>query len=63
MRASDIKPGATVKVWWRPGRDTVTKIRPYDGPLECLQGGWIFEFAINTKGMTVAPNDRLEIVT
>jgi len=56
-----LKVGDTVKVWWRPGRDTITSIVPYNGRLKCMRGGWIFRFAIWTIGMTVHPDDRFEV--
>ena len=50
VAAADVRVGDVLEVWSRP--DTVTAIRSYDGPIECLQGGWIFEFAIWQIGMT-----------
>jgi hypothetical protein len=34
IHGSDLRVGDTIKVWWRPGRDTVTKLVPYAGPLD-----------------------------
>jgi hypothetical protein len=65
VEACKVKVGDTVKVWWAPRRDMVTAIEPYRGPLECMQGGWIFKFAILPvkSGMSVAPGDMFEKVT
>lgn len=63
IEAQDVKVGDILEVWWNPSRDTVTAIRSYQGPLECMQGGWIFEFALlPSRGMTVAPGDRFQKV-
>jgi hypothetical protein len=40
-----IKPGDVIAVWWKPGRDTVIAVRPYEGPLACFKGGKILTFA------------------
>lgn len=65
IAANQVKVGDTVEVWWRPRRDTVTAIEPYKGPLECMQGGWIFKFALLAakNGMSVAPGDMFELIT
>jgi hypothetical protein len=56
--AAELRVGDTIEVWWQPGRDTITKLRPYTGPLECLKGGWIAEFAILRTGMTIEPGSQ-----
>jgi len=64
VKGSEVRVGDILEVWWNPGRDTVTGIRPYEGRLDCMKGGWIFEFALLPSGsMTVAPNDRFQRVS
>jgi hypothetical protein len=48
-----IRPGDVLAVWWPPKRDVVVSITDYDGPLECLRGARIAQFASNTLGMTL----------
>lgn len=57
-----LKVGDVLKVWWRPGRDTITKLTPYDGPLKECKGGRMAEFALNPTGMTCIARDVFEIV-
>ena len=52
--AKDMAVGDTIDVF---GPDTITRIEPYDGPLACMQGGWVFYFVRWTLGMSVAPGD------
>jgi hypothetical protein len=58
-----LKVGDTVKVWW--GRDTITALRPYKGPLAHLwaeQGGArLADFALNKVGMTIEPQMGFEL--
>jgi hypothetical protein len=63
--ARDVKVGDVLEVWWAPRRDIVTAIAPYRGPLECMQGGWIFTFALLPVkgGMSVAPGDTFQMIT
>jgi hypothetical protein len=60
LGAADLRVGHTIKVWWRPGHDTITSLEPYTGPLECLRGGRLATFAINRGGMTIEPNSEYE---
>ena len=58
VKANEVRIGDVLEVWWAPHRDTVVAIRSYEGPLECLRGGWVFQFALLPSGeMTVAPDD------
>lgn len=56
----DLRVGDTIAVWWPPGKDTITDIRPYTGRLECMNGGILMDFATLSVGMSAAPNDRFE---
>ncbi len=63
----DLKVGDVLKVWWKPGRDTVTKIEPYRGPLESMfqkesEGASIAYFAIWRLSMTVPHNEAYECI-
>lgn len=55
----ELKVGDTIETWWRPGRDTITALRPYDGTLLSVLGAdtRIAEFAVNTIGMTIPGSD------
>jgi len=37
VTAEQLRIGDTIETWWRPGRDTITGLRPYTGPLACLR--------------------------
>jgi hypothetical protein len=41
----------------------VTAVRPYTGPLACLQGGFIADFALNPVGMTLEPGAYHKVFT
>ena len=64
-RGGELKAGQCVKVWWAPGRDTITKLAPYNGPLSYLfkDGAQIAEFAQLKGGMTIDNSDFYEVVT
>ena len=50
----DLCVGDTILVWWRPGRDTIIGILPYNGTLKELKGKCrIGEFALLKVGMTI----------
>lgn len=58
IEAVNVRIGDVLEVWWSPRRDTVTDINPYRGPLACMQGGWVFSFALlPSKDMTVDSED------
>jgi hypothetical protein len=61
----DLKPGDTIKVWWNPGQDTITKLVEYNGPSEFFSNGKakIATFALNKTGMTIDNNDWFDLVT
>jgi hypothetical protein len=58
-----LKVGDTIEVWWKPGRDTITKLEPYAGPLKECKGARMATFALNPTGMTCIAKDVFEIVT
>lgn len=55
----DLRPGDTIEVWFSGGRDTITDLRPYTGPLTPLfkDGAQIASFALNKTGMTIDNGD------
>jgi hypothetical protein len=57
IHGSDLRVGDTIKGWWRPGRDTVTKLVPYAGPLDLGPNPQIASFAICKSGMTITHVD------
>jgi hypothetical protein len=59
---ADLRPGDTIAVWWAPNRDTITRLEPYTGPLECLRGGRIAYFALLRGGMTIEPGSQHELI-
>lgn len=67
IQGRDLKIGDTVKVWWTPGRDTITRFEEYTGVYKDKKewnGVRIVKFAINnTGGMTVFPHEIFELVT
>lgn len=64
VSGAQLRVGDTIAVWWAPGRDTITKLEPYTGPLAHLwpDGARIATFAICQGGMTVGNGDREELV-
>lgn len=60
--ANELRVGDTIRVWWRPGRDTITGLRDYDGTIPELRGGRIADFALNPTGMTLEPGSLYEVV-
>lgn len=55
----ELRTGDVVEVWWAPGRDTVIRFVPYQGPLAYLwpKGVRIIEFALLKNGMTAGNDD------
>ena len=60
----DLKVGDILEVWWRPGRDTITEIEPYKGPLESIfsEGASIAYFAIWHLGMTIPHTEAFKVI-
>jgi len=58
----ELKIGDTIEVWWAPRKDRIVNIRPYDGMLDCMKGGFILEFAQNNTGMTAAPKEYFTLL-
>jgi hypothetical protein len=54
--------GDVIEVWWQPGRDIVTALRHYNGPIKELHGGFLADFAINRVGMTIEPQMMYQVV-
>jgi hypothetical protein len=61
---NDLKVGDIIKVWWKPSRDVITELKPYDGSLSYLwkDGAKLASFAINQTGMTIILGDYYEVV-
>jgi hypothetical protein len=61
----DLRIGDTIEVWWTPGRDTITGLRPYTGNLAHLfrEGAQLAEFAICKTGMTIDNASPFVVVT
>ena len=51
-----LQVGDTIETWWQPKRDTITGLHPYTGPLDCLAGARLADFALNSIGMTIEAN-------
>ncbi len=62
VEGKDLRVGDTIEVWWSPKRDTITALRPYTGPLECLAGAQLAEFALYRAGMTIEANHDFVVV-
>lgn len=61
---SELRAGDVISVWWRPGRDKITNLRPYDGTLIRLfaGGAQIAEFALSRVGMTIDNDFEYEVI-
>lgn len=55
---ADLRVGDTIEVWWAGNRDTITALQPYTGPLVCLAGARLADFALLKTGMTIEPGSR-----
>lgn len=53
VRTEQLQVGDTIEVWWRPFRDTIVALRPYEGSLRRLGLVQIASFALNQHGMTL----------
>jgi len=62
----DLRVGDTIEVWWQPGRDTITSLYPYKGPLffhwQYEGGARVAKFGINKTGMTIEPQVWFTVV-
>lgn len=60
----DLRVGDTIEVWWNPKRDTITSLRPYNGPLAHLfkDGVSLAEFAILKSGMTIDHGETFTLI-
>lgn len=60
----ELAVGDTIEVWWRPNRDTITKLEPYTGAYRELpewRGVRIASFALLRTGMTIFPEEVYEL--
>ena len=62
-----LRLGATIEVWWGNGRDTITGLRPYRGPLSHLWdrygcGARLADFALSKVGMTIEPQIMFNVL-
>ena len=62
VTGSELRVGDTISVWWRPNRDTITSLRPYNGKLAYLfpTGAQLADFAILRTWMTIDNGDYYE---
>jgi hypothetical protein len=53
-----LKVGDVIEVWWQPGRDRITNLKPYKGSLSHIWNGEarLASFAISKIGMTIEPD-------
>jgi hypothetical protein len=65
VRGKSLEVGDVIEVWWAPRRDTITRLKPYKGPLEYLwkEGAQIAYFAQCTGGMTIDNSDVYMVLT
>ena len=56
----ELKVGDTIVVWWGVGRDTITDLIPYVGPLSKVlgEGTKLASFALFKTGMTLEGKGR-----
>ena len=60
----ELQVGDTLKVWWRPGRDTISKMSLYDGPYKGQKdfiGARIAQFTVRTLMMTILAQDVFDV--
>jgi hypothetical protein len=63
-RGAELKVGDTIAVWWRPGRDHIIRLEPYQGRLAYLfpKGAQLAYFALCHSGMTIDNDDVYSVV-
>jgi hypothetical protein len=61
---AQLRVGDMIKVWWDPGQDTITELKPYTGPLLNLLGAGtkLASFRIYKLGMTLSTKERFETI-
>jgi hypothetical protein len=57
----NLKVGDTIKVWWKSGRDTITKLEPYVGNLPECKKAQMESFALFRTGMTIFPEQAYQV--
>lgn len=62
VTTEELRVGDTIEVWWKPKRDTIIRIEPYNGPLEFAKDAVIAYFGICTGGMTMFPGEDYKVV-
>ena len=60
-RAEDLRVGDTIEVWWKPGQDTITSIKPYVGNLSGIMCG-VATFALSEIGMSLESGSFHEVM-
>ena len=60
----NLKVGQAIEVWWSGGRDIITGLRPYTGPLAYLfpEGAQLADFVVNKAGMTIDNSDYYKVL-
>lgn len=61
-RWNELKVGDTITVWWNPGRDTITELKPHIDPLTGISMGYIASFALCPAGMAIEPGLDYEVI-
>lgn len=56
----DLRVGDVIETWWKPNRDTITKLEPYTGTLRHVftGGARCASFSVNKTGLTIENNGR-----
>jgi len=64
VAGADLHVGDTIEAWWRPGRDTITNLEPYTGPLSHYfpHGAQLATFAIYSVGMTIDNGEIFDVI-
>jgi hypothetical protein len=62
VRGADLRVGNMIEVWWKPGFDIITELRPYTGPLARLfpDGAQLATF-ITKASMTIDNADLYNV--
>jgi hypothetical protein len=63
VRGCDLRIGNMIAVWWKPGYDIITELRPYSGPLIYLfpDGAQLATFVTRAM-MTIENADYYNVV-
>ena len=63
VKGSDLRIGDTIKVWWKPNRDTIIQFDEHSNPNGIFKNGArVAQFAILKPGMTIDNDAYFDVI-